>query len=66
MNFVNRHFDAIQKERGYIISHQIVDLTINFSDESLEGFTELLLYPLTEDICIIKLHCRQCGNYYMD
>ncbi|RGB26951.1 hypothetical protein C1646_674381 [Rhizophagus diaphanus] len=60
MNFVNRHFDAIQKERGYIISHQIVDLTINFSDESLEGFTELLLYPLTEDICIIKLHCRQC------
>ncbi|CAG8440100.1 10466_t:CDS:10 [Funneliformis mosseae] len=62
MNFVNRHFDVIQKERGYIISHQVVNLAINLSEESIEGFTELFLFPLTEDICLIKLHCRQCVN----
>ncbi|KAI9806920.1 MAG: hypothetical protein M1833_002578 [Piccolia ochrophora] len=45
---------------GYSISHQKVELEIDFASKSLQGKTEITIHPHSRDLKIIKLNCRQC------
>lgn len=44
---------------GFSISHQIVDLDIDFHSRSLTGRTSIIVNPHSKDLKNIRLNCRQ-------
>ncbi|CAG8459201.1 19550_t:CDS:10 [Racocetra persica] len=54
------YVDDETAERGYVYSHQKVDVQIDMLNQTVKGYTEISLKPLRFDIDIIRLHCRQC------
>ena len=50
---------------GFSIQHQKVELDIDLLRRSVTGRTELLIYPHTKDLRVIRLNCRQCEPIFM-
>lgn len=52
----------IQKapEYGFVVSHQQVELDVDFATQSLKGRTTLMVLPLSKDLREIKIDARQC------
>jgi transcription initiation factor TFIID subunit 2 len=46
---------------GFVVSHQKVELDIDFSTQSLTGRTEITILPLRRDLTEIKIDARQCS-----
>ena len=46
---------------GFSVSHQKVELDIDLLSRSLQGRTELTIYPHSKDLRAIRLNCRQCN-----
>ena len=47
-------------EYGFVVSHQKVELEVDFSTQSLSGRTEITILPQQKDLKIIKIDARQC------
>lgn len=45
---------------GFVVSHQEVDLEIDFSTQTLSGRTTITILPQRKDLRIIKIDARQC------
>lgn len=45
---------------GFVVSHQKVELDIDFSTQSLTGRTEITILPLRRDLREIRIDARQC------
>ncbi|KAK3885001.1 hypothetical protein Pcinc_010743 [Petrolisthes cinctipes] len=51
-------------QKSYKLSHQILSLTgINFTRQTVIGFTEMTLIPSKDSIRYIWLNCKQCCVY---
>lgn len=50
-----------EPEYGYIVSHQEVKLEVDFATQSLKGWTQLTILPLTRDLKEIRIDARQCS-----
>jgi transcription initiation factor TFIID subunit 2 len=48
-------------EYGFTVSHQLLELEVDFSTQSLTGRTTLTILPLTRDLREIKIDARQCS-----
>src|SRR5579862_1329071 len=46
---------------GFSVSHQRVELDIDFATKSLRGKTEIVIIPHYKDLKKIRLNCRQCS-----
>ncbi|POS83870.1 hypothetical protein EPUL_003446 [Erysiphe pulchra] len=49
------------REYGFAVSHQKVDLDIDFSTQSLKGRCEITILPQSPDLRLIRLDARQCS-----
>lgn len=47
-------------EYGFIVVHQKLELTVDFSTQSISGETEITILPQTKDLREIKIDARQC------
>jgi transcription initiation factor TFIID subunit 2 len=47
-------------EHPFLTSHQVVELEVDFSTQTLTGRCEITLLPQTKDIRAIKIDARQC------
>ena len=47
-------------EIGFSVSHQKVELDVDFSKKRLSGRTEISVNPHGKDLKIVRLNCRQC------
>ena len=47
-------------EYGFVVSHQKVELEVDFSTQSFSGRTEITILPQHRDLKIIKIDARQC------
>ncbi|KAI1004234.1 Transcription initiation factor TFIID subunit 2 [Podosphaera aphanis] len=47
------------REYGFVVSHQKVDLDIDFSTPSITGCCEITIIPQTKDLKLIRLDARQ-------
>lgn len=45
---------------GYTVSHQKLELEIDFATRSMKGKTKITILPTHKDLKTIRLHCRQC------
>ncbi|KAH6669425.1 putative transcription initiation factor TFIID subunit 2 [Halenospora varia] len=45
----------------FVLSHQKVELDIDFSTQSLTGKVELTILPQTKELSVIKIDARQCS-----
>ncbi|CAG8632233.1 21768_t:CDS:10 [Dentiscutata erythropus] len=54
------YVDDETAERGYVYSHQKVDVQIDILNQIIKGYTEISIKPLRFDVDVIRLHCRQC------
>ncbi|CAG8624831.1 15007_t:CDS:2, partial [Dentiscutata heterogama] len=54
------YVDDETAERGYVYSHQKVDVQIDMLNQIIKGYTEISIKPLRFDVDVIRLHCRQC------
>ncbi|TVY49814.1 Transcription initiation factor TFIID subunit [Lachnellula occidentalis] len=48
-------------EYGFAVSHEKVDLDIDFATQSLTGRVEITILPQTRDLRTIKIDARQCS-----
>ena len=48
-------------ELGFSISHQRVELDIDFPTQSLKGRTDITVNPHSKEMRTIRLNCRQCS-----
>ncbi|KAI9784806.1 MAG: hypothetical protein M1839_001536 [Geoglossum umbratile] len=46
---------------GFSVSHQKVELDIDFAAKSLRGKTEIMILPHYKELKKIRLNCRQCS-----
>ncbi|KAI9835719.1 MAG: hypothetical protein M1819_001896 [Sarea resinae] len=46
---------------GFSVSHQKVELDIDFATRSLKGKTEITISPHFKELKVIRLNCRQCN-----
>ncbi|CAD6500040.1 BgTH12-04145 [Blumeria graminis f. sp. triticale] len=49
------------REYGFVVSHQKVELDIDFSTQSLSGLCEITIIPQTKDLRVIRFDARQCS-----
>lgn len=47
-------------EYGFVVSHQKLELEVDFTTQSLKGRTELTILPQTRDLKKIRIDARQC------
>lgn len=47
-------------EYGFVVSHQKVELEVDFSTRSLSGRTEITILPQNKDLKTISIDARQC------
>ena len=47
-------------EYGFVVSHQKVDLEVDFSTQSVTGRTEITILPLQRNLHTIRVDARQC------
>jgi len=47
-------------EYGFVVSHQSIELDIEFSTQSLSGRTEITILPQRRDLHAIRIDARQC------
>jgi transcription initiation factor TFIID subunit 2 len=47
-------------EYGFIVSHQKLELELDFSTQSISGRTVITILPQTKDLQELKIHARQC------
>jgi transcription initiation factor TFIID subunit 2 len=47
-------------EHPFMTSHQVVELEVDFSTQTLKGRCVITLLPQTKDIRTIKIDARQC------
>ena len=47
-------------EYGFVVSHQKVELEVDFSTQSVTGRTEIIILPLQKTLRTIRLDARQC------
>lgn len=45
---------------GFTVSHQKLELEVDFATRSVKGKTEITIIPSHKDLRSIRLHCRQC------
>lgn len=53
--------EAKAPQYGFVVSHQKVELDIDFSTQSLSGRTEITILPQQRDLRSIKIDARQCN-----
>lgn len=49
------------REFGFVVSHQKVELDIDFAMQSLKGRCEITILPQTKDLRMIRIDARQCS-----
>src|SRR5271163_398554 len=47
-------------EYGFVVSHQKVELEVDFSTQSVTGRTEITILPLQKNLLTIRVDARQC------
>ncbi|TQS39383.1 hypothetical protein Golomagni_00100 [Golovinomyces magnicellulatus] len=52
---------VIKREFGFVVSHQKVELDIDFATQSLQGHCEITILPQTKDLKMVRLDARQCS-----
>jgi transcription initiation factor TFIID subunit 2 len=48
-------------EYGFVVSHQKVELEVDFSTQSVTGRTEITILPLQKNLRTIQIDARQCA-----
>ncbi|KAF4636683.1 hypothetical protein G7Y89_g1401 [Cudoniella acicularis] len=48
-------------EYGFVVSHQKLELNLDFSTQTLTGRTVITILPQTKDLSTIKIDARQCS-----
>src|SRR5271155_4401209 len=49
---------------GFIVSHQKVELNIDFPSQAISGHTEITILPQNRDLKILRFNARQCEIPY--
>ena len=45
---------------GFFVSHQKLELDIDFATKTLRGKTEIIVHPTRKELKVLRLNCRQC------
>ncbi|KAG9229543.1 hypothetical protein BJ875DRAFT_488823 [Amylocarpus encephaloides] len=48
-------------EYGFVVAHQRLDLDIDFSTQTVTGWTTITILPQKRDFDTIRIHARQCA-----